>query len=150
MLDSLLGMDCIVEMWHRKDTVRGNRRSISYDLRVVWQFGHIAYLVARGSAGPVTNLHLNNHVLPVQFLGLSDRTLLEIEKVCRDAVGCFEGIRVAGIDVMLERKSRFPRVIEMNGQGDLIYQDIYDRNLIYTEQVRWMREAEHRNMSGGL
>lgn len=156
LLDSLLAIGCIVERWHGKDTIRRGRREIVYDLRVVWQFGHIAYLVARGSAGPVTNLHLNNGALPMEQLGLSDKTLQEVEWLCKEAMSCFEGIRVAGIDVMLEKGSRRPLIIEMNGQGDLIYQDIYDKNSIYKEQIKWLRQhssagdMERMDCQGGL
>lgn len=156
LLDCLLAIGCIVERWHGKDVVRRGRREIVYDLRVVWQFGHIAYLVARGSAGPITNLHLNNGALPVEELGLSDKMLQEVEQLCREAVSCFEGIRVAGIDVLLEKGSHRPLIIEMNGQGDLIYQDIYDKNSIYKEQIKWLRQhspagdMERMNCQGGL
>ena len=46
------------------------------------------------------------------------------------------GISMAGIDLLLEKGTLRPRVIEMNGQGDLIYRDIYGENRIYREQVR--------------
>ena len=42
---------------------------------------------------------------------------------------------MAGIDILLERKTMRPLIIEMNGQGDLIYQDIFGENNIYREQV---------------
>ena len=42
---------------------------------------------------------------------------------------------MAGIDILLEKKNMRPLIIEMNGQGDLIYQDIYGENNIYREQV---------------
>ena len=45
---------------------------------------------------------------------------------------------MAGMDIMLGKHNLKPRIIEMNGQGDLIYQDIYQENKIYTEQIRWM------------
>ena len=43
---------------------------------------------------------------------------------------------MAGIDLLLEKGTLRPRVIEMNGQGDLIYRDIYGENRIYREQAR--------------
>ena len=45
------------------------------------------------------------------------------------------GLRSAGIDLLLDRGSLTPRVIEMNAQGDLIYQDIYQENKIYRHQA---------------
>ena len=44
------------------------------------------------------------------------------------------------MDILLEKGSLRPRVIEMNGQGDLIYQDIYDKNKIYRHQAEMMKE----------
>ncbi|EAT2241859.1 hypothetical protein DB649_23595 [Salmonella enterica] len=55
--------------------------------------------------------------------------------------GNYEGIsqRLAGIDVLLTT-SLTPYVIEINGQGDLIYQDAQQNNLIYQAQIRAMRK----------
>lgn len=47
---------------------------------------------------------------------------------------------MAGIDLLLEKGTMRPRIIEMNGQGDLIYRDIYGENRIYQEQIRWLSE----------
>ena len=41
---------------------------------------------------------------------------------------------------MLEKGSMRPRIIEMNAQGDLIYQDIFHENRIYARQVEMMKE----------
>ena len=51
----------------------------------------------------------------------------------------FFGLGSVGIDILLEKGSLRPRVIEMNGQGDLIYQDIYGENQIYERQGEMMR-----------
>ncbi|EPZ8049302.1 STM4014 family protein, partial [Salmonella enterica subsp. enterica] len=45
----------------------------------------------------------------------------------------------AGIDVLLTT-SLTPYIIEINGQGDLIYQDAQQNNLIYQTQIRAMRK----------
>ena len=55
------------------------------------------------------------------------------------AADCFPGLRCAGIDILLERGSLKPRIIEMNAQGDLIYQDIYHENIIYRRQAERMK-----------
>ncbi len=132
LLDRLLTLDCVVERWHPKADFHGK----SYDLRVVFQFGHVAFTVARQSAGPITNLHLNNQALPVNCLGLAPSILDEIEQICAQACSAFPGLSMAGVDILLERGTLRPRIIEMNGQGDLIYQDIYGENQIYREQAR--------------
>ena len=50
----------------------------------------------------------------------------------------FPKVNVAGLDVMLDKKTGKPRIIEINGQGDLLYQDIYGENRIYREQITKM------------
>lgn len=136
ILNRLLEMDCIIERWHAKAEYHG----MSYDLRVVMQEGRMDYMLARLSNGPITNLHLNNHPLETEKLGLSGQILEQIEEVCRHSMECFPGLRSAGIDVLLERGSKNPRVIEMNAQGDLIYQDIYHENVIYGHQAEIMKK----------
>lgn len=136
LLDRLLGLDCVVERWYAKAEYGG----FSYDLRAVMQDGQLDFLLGRLSKGPVTNLHLNNHPLPADRLGLSDAVIREITGLCRDAMKCYPGLRSAGIDILLEKGSLRPRIIEMNGQGDLIYQDIYGENTIYRHQAEIIKE----------
>lgn len=134
-LDSLLSLGCIVERWYPKADFQG----FSYDLRAVCQDGALDFLLARLSKGPVTNLHLNNHPLEASRLALPGDVTSTIQELCRRACGCYPGLRSAGIDILLEKGSLKPRIIEMNGQGDLLYQDIYDKNEIYSHQVRMMK-----------
>lgn len=135
LLRTVFSLGAIVERWHPKDSYRGR----SYDLRVVWQFGEVAYIVARQSNGPITNLHLNNSPLDWHELGLTEQTVMEISRLCGDAMKLFPGLSVAGIDILLEKGTLRPRIIEINGQGDLIYQDIYKDNTIYKRQIKEMR-----------
>ena len=135
-LDRILEMDCIVERWYAKAEHQG----YSYDLRAVVQDGRVDFLLGRLSKGPITNLHLNNHPLEIAALKLPGHTLEEIAILCRKSMGIYPGLRSAGIDILLEKGSMKPRIIEMNAQGDLIYQDIYNDNGIYGHQVRMMRE----------
>lgn len=131
VLDILLKMDTLIERWHPKPIYQG----YSYDLRAVVQDDRIDMLLARLSKGPITNLQLNNRPLAIEELGLPKRVLEEISYLCQRAMGCFSGLRSAGIDLLLDRGSLTPRVIEMNAQGDLIYQDIYQENKIYRHQA---------------
>ena len=121
--------------WYPKADFQG----FSYDLRAVCQDGALDFLLARLSKGPVTNLHLNNHPLEASRLALPEDVTSTIKELCRRACGCYPGLRSAGIDILLEKGSLKPRIIEMNGQGDLLYQDIYDKNEIYSHQVRMMK-----------
>ena len=131
-------MDCIVERWHPKAEFQGK----SFDLRVVYQFGHVVHMVVRQSSGPITNLHLNNQAMDIKELGLSLQQRIQIEELCQQSEKAFEGFNMAGIDIMLEKGSIRPLIIEMNGQGDLIYQDIFGENRIYGEQIRKLQEKE--------
>ena len=135
ILDKLFELDCIVERWYPKAAHNG----YTYDLRVVLQEQRIDYVLARLSKGPITNLHLNNHPLSMEELNLPARTVESVEELCRMAADCFPGLRCAGIDILLEKGSLKPRIIEMNAQGDLIYQDIYHENIIYRRQAERMK-----------
>nr|WP_305182798.1 STM4014 family protein [uncultured Schaedlerella sp.] len=136
MIGRLLKLDCIVERWYAKAEHSG----FSYDLRAVVQDGRMDFILARLSSGPITNLHLNNHPLKGDALGLPRHVMEDVEQLCIRAVKCYPGLRSAGIDVLLEKGSLRPRIIELNGQGDLIYQDIYDQNRIYLHQAEMMKE----------
>ena len=136
MIGRLLKLDCIVERWYAKAEHSG----FSYDLRAVVQDGRMDFILARLSSGPITNLHLNNHPLKGDALGLPRHVMEDVEQLCIRAAGCYPELRSAGIDVLLEKGSLRPRIIELNGQGDLIYQDIYDQNRIYLHQAEMMKE----------
>ena len=138
IINKLADLGVIVEKWHPKDVFNGK----SYDLRAVYQFGRIEYIVVRQSDGPVTNLHLNNQAADIKELGLSGGIMSGIEEICNKAVSLFDGLRVAGIDVMLDKGSRNPRIIEINGQGDLIYQDIFSENIIYRKQAEFLKSMD--------
>lgn len=131
LLQEIFKLDIMVERWYPKSTFQNK----SYDLRVVYQFGHIAHIVVRQAKGPITNLHLNNQALEIETLKLNPEIINKIESLCEQAVNLFPGLQMAGIDILLEKNSQKPYIIEMNGQGDLIYQDIYRDNRIYKEQI---------------
>lgn len=141
ILREVLKMGAIVERWVPKDDLDGK----CYDLRVVCQFDRIEYVVVRQSDAPITNLHLNNQALSFEKFPLKKEQRQEIERLCLDAMQQFDGLRMAGIDILIEKNRKKPYIIEMNGQGDLIYQDIYNENRIYEEQVKWMIEKQHEN-----
>lgn len=138
LLQAVLSLGVIVERWHPKASFLGR----SYDFRVVWQFGKIRFMVARLSKGPITNLHLNNSPLDWKKLNLPEHTLEEINQLCDRAMKLFPGLSVAGIDILLEKGTLRPKIIEINGQGDLIYQDIFYDNIIYKQQAEEMMRME--------
>ncbi len=146
LLDQILQLDTIVERWHPKAGIGGE----TFDFRALWQFGRMEYLVARKSSMPITNLHLNNRAGSVDEIFTSelpwDRELVmrETENLCRQAMEGFPELSMAGFDIMLDKKTGKPRIIEMNGQGDLLYADIYGENRIYGTQVSHMAKGEGR------
>lgn len=136
LLDEIMKMDVIVEQWRPKDVFNGK----SYDLRVVCQFGKVSYVIVRQSGGPITNLHLNNQALAFENLSFTLKQKTEIEELCLQATDAFPGLNTVGIDVLIDKNNKKPYIIEMNGQGDLLYQDIYKENRIYKEQLAWMEK----------
>ncbi len=135
-LNSLLKLDCVVERWYGKAAFEG----YCYDLRVIVQGGRIDYILPRLSKGPITNLHLNNHAMAFADLQLETGTVERIEEVCLQASSCYPGLQSIGMDVLLEKGSLKPRIIEMNAQGDLLHRDVYGENRIYKRQVAIMKE----------
>ena len=137
MLTRVLAGQTVVERWYPKAQYQGR----SYDLRAVVQFGQLDYLVARASRGPITNLQLNNGAVPVGELGLAPEVLEAVADVCVRALAALPGLSYAGLDVLLEEQTLTPRIIEVNGQGDLIYQDIFADNQIYTRQAAYFLQT---------
>ncbi len=131
LVNFILSQQYIIEKWIPKPKYK----NLSYDIRVVYQFGKIDFMVARCSGSPITNLHLNNNALDINLLKLPQTVICKIEELCQEAVDCFKGLNYAGIDILLRGKNLEPVIIEMNAQGDLIYQDIYNENKIYKNQL---------------
>ncbi|MCM1213069.1 MAG: STM4014 family protein [Lachnospiraceae bacterium] len=144
-LERLLELDCVVEKWHRKATFR----EYSYDLRVVVQDGRIDYILPRLSKGPITNLHLNNHSMEFKALNLDQAVVRGIEETCVMAAGCYPRLKSVGMDVLLEKESLKPYVIEMNAQGDLLHRDVYGENRIYRRQIEIMSGMMERLLQNG-
>lgn len=135
-LDSLLKLDCVVERWYGKAVFR----EYCYDLRVIVQGGRIDFILPRLSKGPITNLHLNNHSMEFADLHLDKGTEERISEICFRAADCYPGLKSIGMDVLLEKGSLTPRIIEMNAQGDLLHRDVYGKNRIYGRQIEMIAE----------
>lgn len=132
----------LVERWQPKPSTPAG---MTYDLRAVFQFGRLDFLVARGAkSSPITNLHLNNGAIDLEALAYEASDIAVIEALCHRAVGCFSGLNSAGIDLIYNPKTKKASVIEINAQGDLIYKDIYNDNRIYTRQIQGMRQPYGR------
>lgn len=136
ILDKIKNVQYIVEAWYTKASFQGK----AYDIRVVIQFGKVDFMIARQSKGPITNLHLNNGALPLKELKLSEQKTEEIIQLCTKAMKAFPKLHYAGIDVLLLENSLKPYVIEVNGQGDYIYQDLFHENRIYKNQILYYKK----------
>ncbi len=134
-LDRLLELECIVEKWYRKAVFQG----YCYDLRVVVQDKRTDYILPRLSKGPITNLHLNNHSMEFGKLNLDKAVVENISEACARAAACYPGLKSMGMDVLLEKGSLMPRIIEINAQGDLLHRDAYGENRIYKRQIEIMK-----------
>ena len=71
----------------------------------------------------------------INLLKLPKTVICKVEELCREAVACFKGLNYAEWTSFLEVKLE-PVIIEINAQGDLIYQDIYTRTE-YTKSTNW-------------
>ncbi len=132
--DVLLKQNCIIEEWIPKASFN----DYSYDLRCVCQFGKLDFILVRLSKSPMTNLHLNNKPLDFDELNLSAGIKQKIYDICEKTMKSFENLNYAGLDIGLTQNTNEPFVIEINGQGDLIYKDIFNENIIYKNQIREM------------
>jgi glutathione synthase/RimK-type ligase-like ATP-grasp enzyme len=130
LVNTIAETGVLIEEWIQKDSIDRKK----YDLRVVCQFGNIEYIIARCSKGAITNLHLNNEARLYDDLRLSQSIKEEINELSLRAIK-LSGLQYAGIDVLIERDTKLPYLIEVNGQGDHIYQDIYGENKIYKKQL---------------
>ncbi len=136
-INQALALDPIIEKWIRKATING----YSYDLRVVCLFGKIEYIIARLSNSPITNLHINNRALSYKEIGLSEDMYKKIEHLCLKTCEVLN-LTYAGIDILVSSNQKDIYIIEVNSQGDCIYDDMKNENRIYTNQIKEMISRE--------
>lgn len=135
LAEAVMSTDAILEEWIPKEQLHGE----NYDLRVVCRDSEIDYIVVRCSKGSITNLHLNNRARRWDELSLPEDVQLAIFSQCKAAVRML-GLSYAGVDVLLEKGTGAPYIIEVNGQGDHIYQDMYADNSIYSRQIKTIKK----------
>lgn len=131
-IEFLLNEDFILERWIPK----AKYKNISYDLRAVFQFDSLDFIVARGSNhSSITNLHLNNSAIDISEIGLSNQEINKIINLGKKSLKTFKGLNSVGMDILVKPNHNQPMIIELNSQGDLLYKDIYNENRIYKNQV---------------
>ena len=135
LAEAVMKAEAILEKWIPKEQLERE----NYDLRVVCSAREIHYVVARCSQGNITNLHLNNNARSWDELPLSEDIRQKVYSESCKAAGALN-LHHAGVDVLIERGTGIPYIIEVNGQGDHIYQDMFARNSIYTRQIKTIQE----------
>ena len=141
LAEAVIQTGAILEEWIPKAQLQGE----NYDLRVVCRESEIDYIVVRCSKGSITNLHLNNKAHWWNELSLSEEVRQQIYFQCQEAVQSLD-LRYAGVDVLIERGTDIPYIIEVNGQGDHVYQDMFAHNSIYTQQIKNIKKKyNHAN-----
>lgn len=141
LAEAVIQTEAILEEWIPKAQLQGE----NYDLRVVCRESEIDYIVVRYSKGSITNLHLNNKAHWWNELSLSEEVRQQIYFQCQEAVQSLD-LQYAGVDVLIERGTDIPYIIEVNGQGDHVYQDMFAHNSIYTQQIKNIKKKyNHAN-----
>lgn len=141
LAEAVIQTEAILEEWIPKAQLQGE----NYDLRVVCRESEIDYIVVRCSKGSITNLHLNNKAHWWNELSLSEEVRQQIYFQCQEAVQSLD-LQYAGVDVLIERGTDIPYIIEVNGQGDHVYQDMFAHNSIYTQQIKNIKKKyNHAN-----
>lgn len=112
----------LVERWFPKWGMRTDDRSLTIDLRIVVVDQVARVVVARGAAGPMTNLHLGNRRVDVEAVraGVGDATWQRVLTVAEAAAGAFPRTRCVGADVMIGSEGERVAVAEINAFGDLL------------------------------
>ena len=141
LAEAVMQTEAILEEWIPKEQLQGE----NYDLRVVCRESEIDYIVVRCSKGSITNLHLNNKAHWWNELSLSEEVRQQIYFQCQEAVQSLD-LQYAGVDVLIERGTDIPYIIEVNGQGDHVYQDMFAHNSIYIQQIKNIKKRyNHAN-----
>lgn len=141
LAEAVIQTEAILEEWIPKAQLQGE----NYDLRVVCRESEIDYIVVRCSKGSITNLHLNNKAHWWNELSLSEEVRQQIYFQCQEAVQSLD-LQYAGVDVLIERGTDILYIIEVNGQGDHVYQDMFAHNSIYTQQIKNIKKKyNHAN-----
>lgn len=135
----VLSVGSVVETWIPKEQCGGR----NYDLRLVCRDGAVDYIVVRCSNGAITNLHLNNDAQMFDELDLSTHLSEELTEQALLATRALE-LRYAGVDALVVRGTEASTIIEVNGQGDHIYQDMFAGNRIYINQLKSIQETNDR------
>lgn len=118
LIDRLAAERVVVEAWVEKVRVDGQR----CDARIVVIAGRARHAVVRCSDSPMTNLHLGNRRADVAELVsvIGEESWRAGLRLAEKAVAQVPGLLYAGADVMFDRASLRPHIVELNAFGDLL------------------------------
>jgi glutathione synthase/RimK-type ligase-like ATP-grasp enzyme len=116
LMEPLFTQGVHIEQWLPKSRTGG----LAYDLRVMAIGGRPAHSVVRKSKTPLTNLHLGNQRAHLQELDWDSAQVERLEKCVTDTAAAFPDSHYMGIDLLLPRGGKHPRIIEVNAFGDLL------------------------------
>jgi glutathione synthase/RimK-type ligase-like ATP-grasp enzyme len=116
LMEALFTQDVHIEQWLPKSRTGG----LAYDLRIMAIGGRQAHSVVRKSKTPLTNLHLGNQRGHLHELGWDKLQVEGLKKCVTDTAAAFPDSHYMGIDLLLPRGGKKPRIIEVNAFGDLL------------------------------
>jgi glutathione synthase/RimK-type ligase-like ATP-grasp enzyme len=116
LMEALFAEDVHIEQWLPKSRTGG----LAYDLRVMAIGARAAHSVVRKSKTPMTNLHLGNQRGELHELDWDKPQVERLEKCVSDTAAAFPDSHYMGIDLLLPRGGKKPRIIEVNAFGDLL------------------------------
>ena len=86
-------------------------------------------------------MHLNNGSFDVDNLHLNKDIFNKLETLGTHIFEIYSELKIVGVDILITpTKEIF--VIELNGQGDQLYSDMYNENKIYKEQIKELLNYE--------
>ncbi len=135
LIGYLCGHGVHAERWIPKASLDGS----PLDLRQLVAFGEAGHSVIRAGETPITNLHLRSRRLSLAQSGLPQSSLTAATREALAAMRTFPGSVSAGIDVLTDRNTGCPYIVDVNPFGDLLRRVQVDGDDPYTWQMRrWL------------
>ncbi|MGL4667144.1 MAG: STM4014 family protein [Saezia sp.] len=140
LINHIAQYDAYVESWIPKPSTRLHGKSLAFDFRVVMLAGEPQHTIARASALPMTNLHLDSErVDPSTISKLYNKVALH--DVLIHAAQAFPGAKIIGFDVISTPEKTW--VLEANAFGDLLLNLTFQNQTPYETQLGYILQQEH-------
>ncbi len=128
-----------VEQWVEKAMTRDGR---AFDIRQLVVDGETCHRVARLSRSPITNLHLGNKRASLDEIGLSATVIEVAEQSVKQTMSLFPASFVAGIDILIGKRSQKPYIVDINPFGDLLFHVQYNGHSTYEWEMICLSKGE--------